>query len=166
MNLGVLSDTHDDVANLEIALDAYRKRRVTQLIHCGDLISPATALHLKGFEVIYVDGNMDHESEEIFRTMRELNPRNVVLPTFEGQIAGVSIGVTHGNDAQELERLIRSGIHRYVFTGHTHRRRDETIGSTRVFNPGALGGLKFQSRSYSVVDLASGEIEGIELGRG
>ena len=163
MRIGVLADTHDDVANLEAALATYRKSSITQLIHCGDLTSAATAQHLRGFEVVYVDGNMDRESDEIFRTMRDLNPRNVVLPTFEGEIDGVSIGVTHGDDAEELERLIRSGIHRLVFTGHTHRRRDETIGPTRVFNPGALGGLKFQSRSYSLIDLASGEIEVIEM---
>jgi putative phosphoesterase len=159
----VLSDSHDDLANLEIALADYRRRGISQLIHCGDLIGAATARLLAGFELIYVDGNMDREAAEIYRTLRELDPHNIALPTFEGEIAGVSIAVTHGDDPGELARVIRSGIHRFVFTGHTHRRRDETIGSTRVFNPGALGGLQFESRSYSVVDLASGEIETIEF---
>ena len=162
MRLGVLSDSHDDLVNLEIALADYRRRGISQLIHCGDLISAATARLLAGFELIYVDGNMDRESAEIYRTLRELDPHNIALPTFEGEIAGVSIAVTHGDDPGELARVIRSGIHRFVFAGHTHRRRDETIGSTRVFNPGALGGLQFESRSYSVVDLASGETETIE----
>ncbi len=163
MRLGVLSDSHDDLVNLEIALADYRRRGISQLIHCGDLIGAATARLLAGFELIYVDGNMDREAAEIYRTLRELDPHNIALPTFEGEIAGVSIAVTHGDDPGELARVIRSGIHRFVFTGHTHRRRDETIGSTRVFNPGALGGLQFESRSYSVVDLASGEIETIEF---
>ena len=162
MRLGVLSDSHDDLVNLEIALADYRRRGISQLIHCGDLIGAATARLLAGFELIYVDGNMDREAAEIYRTLRELDPHNIALPTFEGEIAGVSIAVTHGDDPGELARVIRSGIHRFVFTGHTHRRRDETIGTTRVFNPGALGGLQFESRSYSVVDLASGEIETIE----
>jgi putative phosphoesterase len=159
----VLSDSHDDLVNLETALADYRRRGISQLIHCGDLIGAATARLLAGFELIYVDGNMDREAAEIYRTLRELDPHNIALPTFEGEIAGVSIAVTHGDDPGELARVIRSGIHRFVFTGHTHRRRDETIGSTRVFNPGALGGLQFESRSYSVVDLASGEIETIEF---
>ena len=163
MRLGVLSDSHNDLANLEIALADYRRRGISQLIHCGDLIDAATARLLAGFELIYVDGNMDRESAEIYRTLRELDPHNIALPTFEGEIAGVSIAVTHGDDPAELNRVIRSGIHRFVFSCHTHRRRDETIGSTRVFNPGALGGLQFESRSYSVVDLASGEIETIEF---
>ena len=163
MKVGVLSDTHDDETNLRVALDAYRQQRITQLIHCGDMIGPEIVGQLKGFQVIYVDGNMDRESGEIYRRLRELDPHSVVLPTFEGEIADVSIAVTHGDDLAELNRVIRSGIHRFVFTGHTHRRRDETIGPTRVFNPGALGGLQFESRSYSMVDLVSGEVEVIEL---
>jgi len=163
MKVGVLSDTHDDETNLRVALDAYRQQRITQLIHCGDMIGPEIVGQLAGFQVIYVDGNMDRESGEIYRRLRELDPHSVVLPTFEGEIADVSIAVTHGDDLAELNRVIRSGIHRFVFTGHTHRRRDETIGPTRVFNPGALGGLQFESRSYGVVDLVSGEVEVIEL---
>lgn len=163
MKVGVLSDTHDDAANLKLALVDYRKQGITQLIHCGDMIGPGIVRQLKGFQVIYVDGNMDRESGEIYRRLREIDPHSVVLPTFEGEIADVSIAVTHGDDLVELNRVIRSGIHRFVFTGHTHRRRDETIGPTRVFNPGALGGLQFESRSYGVVDIVSGEVEVIEL---
>ena len=163
MSIGVLSDSHDDLANLQTAVADYRRRGITQLIHCGDLIHAATAHLLTGFKLIYVDGNMDQDSGEIYRTLRDLDPHNVVLPTFEGEIAGVSVAVTHGDHPAELDRVIQSGIHRFVFTGHTHRRRDETIGPTRLFNPGALGGLKFESRSYSVVELASGAIEVIEF---
>lgn len=163
LKVGVLSDTHDDEANLKVALAAYRQQAISQLIHCGDMIGPEIARQFRGFHVIYVDGNMDRESGEIYRTLREIDPHSVVLPTFEGEIAGVSIAVTHGADQAELDRVIRAGIHRFVFTGHTHRRRDETLGPTRVFNPGALGGLQFESRSYSVVDFASGKIEVIEL---
>lgn len=163
MKIGVLADTHDDAANLKLALHNYRQQGISQLIHCGDMIGPEIVRELAGFQVIYVEGNMDRESGQIYRRLREIDPHSVVLPTFEGEIAGVSIGVTHGDDPVELDRLVRSGIHRFVFTGHTHRRRDETLGPTRVFNPGALGGLQFQSRSYSVVDLENGEVEIIEL---
>ncbi|MGH2621442.1 MAG: metallophosphoesterase family protein, partial [Anaerolineales bacterium] len=119
MKVGVLSDTHDDEANLKLALADYRQQGITQLIHCGDLIGPEIVRQLEGFQVIYTDGNMDRESGEIFRTLREVDPHSVVLPTFEGEIAGVSIAVTHGDDPLELNRVIRSGIHRFVFTGHT-----------------------------------------------
>jgi hypothetical protein len=151
------------VNNLEIALEAYRKEGITQLIHCGDMTTFATAQSLEGFAVVYVDGNMDQDLPEIYRTLRDLDPHSVVLPTYEGEIGSISIGVTHGDNENELRRLIDSGKHQYVFHGHTHRRRDETQGSTRIFNPGALGGLQFESRSYSVVDLDTGDATIIEL---
>ena len=163
MKLGVLSDSHEDVTNLERALEDYRRQKITQVIHCGDMTTAATARSLDGFDVVYVDGNMDQDLPEIYRTLRDLSPRSVVLPTYEGEIGGVSIGVTHGDDENELRRLIDSGKHRYVFHGHTHRRRDEMQGDTRIFNPGALGGLQFESRSYSVVDLELDEIALVEF---
>ena len=163
MKIGVLSDTHEDVANFEIALAAYRAKGIIQVIHCGDMTTAATAQSLDGFKVVYVNGNMDQGLPEIYRTLRDLNSHNVVLPTYEGELEGVSIGVTHGDNENELRRLIDSGAHQYVFHGHTHRRRDEMQGSTRVYNPGALGGLQFESRSYSMLELETGEITLIEL---
>lgn len=163
MKLGVLADTHDDVNNFEIALEAYRMQGITHVIHCGDMTTAGTAQSLEGFEVVYVDGNLDQNLPEIYRSLRDLNPHSVVLPTYEGEIGGVSIGVTHGDNESEVRRLIDSGKHQYVFLGHTHHRRDETQGSTRIFNPGALGGPQFESRSYSIVDLDSGEATIIEL---
>ncbi len=163
MKIGVLSDTHENVGNLERALGAYRAEGITQVIHCGDMTTAATARSLDGFEVVYVDGNMDQGLPEIYRTLRDLNSHSVVLPTFEGEFEGVSIGVTHGDNENELRRLIDSGKHEYVFHGHTHRRRDDIQNTTRIYNPGALGGLKFETRSYSILDLASGEITLIEL---
>lgn len=163
MKLGVLSDTHEDVGNLEVALAAYRAEGIIQVIHCGDMTTAATARSLEGFKVVYVDGNMDHGLPEIYRTLRDLSSHSVVLPTYEGVIEGVSIGVTHGDNENELRRLVDSGNHQYVFHGHTHRRRDEMHGSTRIYNPGALGGLQFETRSYSILDLDTGEITLIEL---
>jgi putative phosphoesterase len=163
MKLGVLSDTHENVNNLEVALEVYRQEGISQVIHCGDMTTAATAQRLEGFQVVYVDGNMDQGVAEIYRTLRDLNPHSVVLPTFEGDVEGISIGVTHGHDENELRRLVDSGKHQYVFHGHTHRRRDEMQGTTRIFNPGALGGLQFESRSYSIVDFAIGEIKLVEL---
>jgi putative phosphoesterase len=163
MKIGVLSDSHENVTNLEIALAAYRTEGIIHVFHCGDMTTAATALSLKGFEVVYVDGNMDQGLQEIYRTLRDLNSHSVMLPTFEGELEGVSIGVTHGDNENELRRLIDSGKHQYVFHGHTHRRRDELQGSTRVYNPGSLGGLQFESRSYSIVDLETGEITLFEI---
>ena len=160
MKIGVPSDSHEDVGNLELALASYRAEGITQVIHCGDMTTASTVRSLDGFEVVYVDGNMDQGLPEIYRTLRDLNSHSVVLPTFEGEFEGVSIGVTHRDNENELRRLIDSGKYQYVFHGHTHRRRDVTQGIKRIYNPGAL---QFEFRSYSTLDLKTGEITLIEL---
>ena len=65
MKLGVLSDTHENVKNLELALERYRQEGITMVIHCGDLTTAGTARSLEGFQVVYVDGNMDQGSTDI-----------------------------------------------------------------------------------------------------
>jgi hypothetical protein len=63
----------------------------------------------------------------------------------------------HGHQEGKLRRLINAGEYAYVVHGHTHRRSDRRIGPTRVINPGALGGMRWQQRSFCILDLDSGE---------
>ena len=44
MKLGVISDTHDQIWNLEKALQQLKSIEV--IIHCGDLVSPFMVRHL------------------------------------------------------------------------------------------------------------------------
>jgi hypothetical protein len=69
----------------------------------------------------------------------------------------------HGHQEGELRRLINDGEHAYVVHGHTHRWSDRGIGSTRVINPGALGGMRWQQRSFCILDLESGEVTVIKV---
>ena len=40
MNIGIISDTHDDVSNLKIAVSVFNERKVRYVIHAGDYIFP------------------------------------------------------------------------------------------------------------------------------
>ena len=58
------------------------------------------------------------------------------------EIDGLRLAAMHGDDTRRLNALITSGVHNIVFRGHSHERLDTQIGSTRVINPGAIGGKK------------------------
>ncbi len=162
--LGLLSDTHNNLRNLRAALQVFRAEGVTRLIHCGDLTGPDLAEELAGFEVNYLEGNMDTNRAAIAAGLRKMNPANHALDTFTGEIGGVLVGATHGHVPRAVEKLARSGRYAWVFHGHTHRRRDERVGGTRIVNPGALGGLKPEPRSICLVDLAKGEARFVIIG--
>ena len=51
MNIGILSDTHNSVANTLAALEIFRREGVTRLFHCGDITTEATVALFKGWDV-------------------------------------------------------------------------------------------------------------------
>jgi uncharacterized protein len=163
MKIGILSDTHNHTQNLQRALTLFRNRGIVTLVHCGDMTSPNTAVLLKDFQVIAVTGNMDGNTGGLEDTLKKLNPQNVLAATFTGEIEGISIAVTHSHRGN-VPDLAANGRFAYIFHGHTHRRRDEVVGRSRIINPGALGGTRHESRSVCVVDLAAQHVEFIELG--
>jgi len=163
MKLGVLSDTHNNLTNLEAALTFFRREGVETIIHCGDLTAPETASSMRGFRVIHTAGNGDYANGQIRQVLVDLDPQNFSGMVFSGEIAGVSIAATHGHLPGKAAELARSGEYRYVFSGHSHRRMEEQVGATRMVNPGALGGLKVEERSIFLLDLVSGEGRFIRL---
>lgn len=50
-----------------------------------------------------------------------------------------------------------------MFHGHTHRRHDGRVGATRVINPGALDGLRYEKRSFAILDLANDYLRIVEI---
>jgi uncharacterized protein len=153
MKIGLLSDTHNNLANLQIALERFRKEGIQTLIHCGDLTDIEVARALVGFRVICLLGNGDVASGEIRQVLMEQNPDNYVGLVYRGEIGNARIAATHGHLPGQIDELLRSGDHDYIFKGHSHMHEDERIGSTRLINPGALGGLRREDRHICLLDL-------------
>lgn len=159
MEIGVLSDTHDNLSNITMVLETCRDRGIETLIHCGDLTSLEMVSHFKGFRVIYTMGNMDTAAGTIHKRFKKMREDNFVGAVFKGQINGVPIAVTHSHLDSELSNLISHQRYRWVFHGHTHQRRDEVIKGARIVNPGALGGLGRESQSFCIVDLDGNDVD-------
>ncbi len=157
MKIGILSDTHNNLANLRSALALFQKEGIDTLIHCGDLTDGEIARAMEGFRVICVLGNGDVASGEIRAVLLAQNPQNYVGLVYTGRIGETRIAATHGHLPGEVETLVHSGEHDYVFKGHSHRHKDEQVGFTRLINPGALGGLHPEDRQVCILDLESGK---------
>lgn len=163
MILGILSDTHNNIRNLQAALDRMRREGIDTIIHCGDLTGVEVAQALQGFRVICAFGNGDIASGEIRQALIELNPDNYAGLVYRGRIGGVRVAVTHGHIPGVVDELVRSGDFDYVFKGHSHQHKDERFGYTRLLNPGALGGLHREERQFCLLDLDTGKASFIEL---
>ena len=139
MKIAIISDTHDNLANINRAIDWLNKEKINLVLHCGDVSSQNTLDEMnrlfKG-EIKVVRGNADvdliniPESDEI-----ELNSKKIIFTHFP----------------KEAHRLAESGKYNLVFYGHNHRPWEEKIGDCRLINPGEAAG-QFQKATFAVYD--------------
>jgi hypothetical protein len=125
---------------------------------CG----PAVVEVLEGFAVYFAQGNMDR-MPALGLAVEALHGRGRLARYHDLVLDGFRILLLHGDEGGLLHRLIHSGRYAYVLHGHTHRRADRRMGSTRVINPGALGGLRRESPSVCILDLETGQACFVEL---
>lgn len=158
MKLGIVADTHDHFDKAEAAADFFSEKDVDKVIHCGDMICPATAnIFDRGFDFHAVRGNNDGEWD-LKSTVEEFGEfyNNIAELGFSGE----DIAVYHGTEEEIVDVLVESGNYDYVFRGHTHEKRVREVDGTVELNPGGVK-LPFQEEKIHVVilDLESGEFE-------
>jgi hypothetical protein len=148
MKIGVISDTHDRLENVEKAVKVLKNANVGIIVHCGDWVSPFT---LEFFDetcakegllvpVKSVFGNNEGDIKRIIERNTKLkNPIQFAPKTcFELEIENIKIVVYHGHDKVILQSFISSKKYHAVFTGHTHKPKNENIEGVLVVNPGSV----------------------------
>lgn len=136
MKIGIISDTHENVKNILLAVEAFKKEKVKTVIHCGDVIAPLTLRFFEGVDLQFISGNNDGDIPLLKEVAEKLGFK-YLGDHAELEIDDKKIAVIHGQDAATLKKIIESGSFDFVFTGHTHKVRDDTVGGVRVLNPGS-----------------------------
>ncbi len=164
MLIAIISDTHDNLANLERFFIWARNHEVEIIVHCGDIASASTVEYLaKNFsgEINLVYGNMDAKYRDaIYEASDERE--NIKLRGDLGELkietsrGAVSVGFCHLPET--AKELAEGGKYDLVFYGHTHKPWIEKIGRTDLVNPGTLAGL-FNKATFAVYDTDSGKLE-------
>jgi hypothetical protein len=130
------------------------------VIHCGDIISPPVLERFAGLPLRLVFGNNDGERSGLKKKCRELDFAEID-DTLTFEFAGKKFFVNHGTSARIIDEAAATQLYDYVLHGHTHEMRNESVGRTRIINPGAL----FSAESYSIAFLTpeTGEVEFVEI---
>jgi uncharacterized protein len=158
MKIGVISDTHGDIAATRRAVYILDGQNVSLTIHCGD-VGPEVLPLFSGRRFHFVSGNMD-SSDQLGEALAD--PQHTFheqLGTLE--IEGCRVAFLHGHDVLLLRHTIDSGQWDLVCYGHTHAFSSSRAGRTVVLNPGALSRTRYPS--LAVVELPSLEVTQIPL---
>jgi len=163
MKIGVVADTRDNREGFKLLLDRFLVGGARWLIHCGGLGGLDMVELLKPWQITIVRGERERDWQALEVALQKLRLQSSLPTQTTVTLDGKRIGVCRGEDVGIVSQWARSRQFDYIFHGHTLRRRDERQGSTRIINPGALSGPRYQPRSGCLVDLESGEIKFVEI---
>ena len=159
MIFGVLSDIHDNVPMLEVALQRFAEEKAEALIFCGDFCSPFAAKMLAacGLPVHAVFGNNDGDRFHIQQvcsdyTNMKLYGEYIGDMDSQIQLGDLKIGVSHY--PYYAKTMIKTGWYDCVFYGHSHQAEKQKFGNALLLNPGEVAGV-FGKPSIGIIDAKS-----------
>lgn len=160
MKLGVMSDSHDNIPNVELAVELFNKHGVDLVVHAGDFIAPFAIDPLADLDcrVVGVFGNNDGERIVL---ARKFEPIGEVHPNLASATLGEkNIAVMH---YPELAiPIAKSGDYDIVVYGHTHK-IDIQKEKSLLLNPGETGGWTTGKATVAIVEIDSLEATIYEL---
>jgi uncharacterized protein len=173
MKIAVLSDIHDNVWKLDVALKHLES--CDAMICCGDLCSPFVLDQLaRGFprEIHIVFGNNDADTFRITSKTPKYPHVRLRGEYFEHEFGGRRIAVNHFDNIARA--IARSGEHDAVFYGHNHVFDIRRMGHTLALNPGSIFGAQFDAEArrtdvdptFAIYDCAAGEAQGFRISGG
>jgi len=158
MRIGVVSDTHNALANVARIVELLNRAGVDRVVHTGDITQPKTLEVLARLEapLLGVYGNNDAgERAGLADTAARLGLR-LAEPPLEVEWAGRRIVVVH--DPRDLGTALHDE-HQLALHGHTHRFYLQRTPGRLVFNPGECAGHLPGHNAVGVVDLVRLEAE-------
>ncbi len=163
MLIAVMSDSHDNIWNLEKAVDIIKEREADMVIHCGDFVAPFTLKYLEsaGVPVHGVFGNNDGD-QHLLTKISLIECSNITLHGLFGAVDMGAWKVAFTHQRETAWGLIKSGLYDLACYGHTHVHHVEKVGGKLLLNPGEVMG-KDGDPGFCLVDTETGAVERMGL---
>jgi putative phosphoesterase len=164
MQIAVLSDIHDNIWNLEKALERIATVNAQALICCGDFCAPFSLKQIAdGFPgpIHVVFGNNDGDPLLLAKVAAQYGGRVALHGIYvELELGGRHIAVIHYPDP--ARRIAQAGVFDLVLYGHDHQRHHEQLDRTLLANPGEVMG-RWGKPSFGLYDTETGEFQQVEV---
>lgn len=153
MQVGIVSDTHNNLKNIEKIISLFNNEEISLVIHTGDI---ANSKSLEKFSALNADligvyGNNDRNEVGLNRIAIENNfqfqePPNLIT------LCNKNIAIFHEPD--EISNFLSENQDiDLVIHGHTHRYRHEVVDEILIFNPGESAGMLKGENAIGIINL-------------
>ena len=155
MLMAVMSDSHDNIANMRKAVAKIREAGCEMILHCGDFVAPfmLAELDAAGIPVHGVFGNNDGDRHLLTKNALTVH-KNITLHGDFGRLDADGRQVAFIHDGTIAADLAAGGRYDIVCFGHFHVWMQKKVNHTLVINPGELLG-KDDAPGFCVVDTAA-----------
>ena len=153
MKIAIISDSHDNLENLNKVFQWLQKNGVKIVIHCGDVGLPETLIKAaENYDGVihFIVGNMDHK--DLFE--QEFGDKRFDNLKFYGEVGEIeieNIKIAFCHKPGKAEELAKSNKYDVVFYGHTHTPWIKKVGQVFLVNPGELAG-QISQPSFALYD--------------
>lgn len=165
MLIGLISDTHDNLTQIEKAITHLNNAGVQLVLHAGDYCAPFTIPKFKALncKLIGVFGNNDGDHELLKTRFKETQNCEQHGRFAQVTADGYKIALLHGDENELLFALIGSQSFNAVVHGHSHNKGVEQRGNTLIINPGELCGYLTGKSTLGLLDTEKNEVKIVEL---
>jgi len=157
VRIGVVSDTHNMLRNVERIVELFEAAGVERVVHTGD-ITQAKTLQVLGklrAEMVGVFGNNDVERASLEAACLQYG-LDFCDPPLRLEWGGRRLAVVHDPLELSPELLADCDV---ALHGHDHRQRIERVNGALVLNPGECAGHLAGLNCVAVLDLRSLGVE-------
>ena len=161
MKIGVVSDTHNNLKNIELIINIFNDEKVPIVIHTGDICNAITLEKFSKLnsDLIGVFGNNDR-NESGLKEVAQKNNFQFQEPPRRLNLLGKEIVIFHEPD--NIEQFLSENKEvDIVLYGHTHRYENNTRNGILFFNPGESAGIQKGSNAIGILDLINLEAKRI-----
>ena len=172
MKVGIIADTHDNLAAISEAVEIFNAESIELLVHAGDFVAPFTERPFRKLKapMVGVFGNNDGDKLLLKKFYKEKGVGELHEDPYEFELAEKKkIIVTHKPTI--VKPLTASGMYDVVIYGHTHKAVIEQRGDngrergekTWVINPGECCGYITGRKTVALLDFEKEEARIVEL---
>ena len=153
MLVGVVSDTHNNLKNIEQIISLFNNEEITLVFHTGDITNSKS---LEKFSTLNADligvyGNNDRNEVGLNDIALQNNFQFQEPPSLI-TLCDKNIAIFHEPDV--IYDFLSENKHiDIVIHGHTHRYRHELINDVLLFNPGESAGMQKGKNAIGILNL-------------
>jgi len=164
MRIAIVSDSHDQIPNLQRAVRLANREGAERLIHCGDLISPFMLSYLHAFQgpVHLIYGN-NAGDQALIASRCATRFANLHHHGDQGTMVVGSCRIAFTHYPQPARALALSGAFDLVCYGHDHTYFAGRLGGCLLINPGDLLG-KDEAPSFTLLDTKDFSVRRLVVG--